>query len=520
MDRNFQTNSNTSSKRLWTFWISILLIVLFINLSTLKTYSPIWIDEAMIIDYGRTFLDPQSTWSVNWNWTENRPILSLFYLGTLFQELAFRAAGFSVEGPRFLSLLGAMVAATILVAWLLTRHVGRVPAFILGLTFLLDPLFFRSYRGDRIDCWAFALCFSSCLLIRIATHERQRSNSFTPLLLTGLAGILASLAIFVWPSSLIIYPIIFSELFSLIYGYYSYSKRINKSLILMSCFILGGVLATLTLIIPISNRIDQMIMDFRWLSSFAHRTFAINSVQNFLTRLLNSFSLTLPLAIISTSVFILFFRRNKSLALATLIAFYLAVSSGIYFIRALYLLPYLILWIGEAFRVDLGRTRVIGSGLKTAILVSLLCYSLSLSLVVRPILGMTHREVKDPGILINPGILYLGEGSFKVWDSSWNFYEVGRRLSWNMVNFSWEVESDSVLNQFLNQVAPDYIIVNSIAHEERLQKLAAFENYSKVTQFNFPKNAQKASLLDKLTAPHTSNPQYGHYRAYSLYSRQ
>lgn len=520
MDRNFQTNLITGAKRLWIFWTLILLIVFFINLSTLKTYSPIWIDEAMIIDYGRTFLDPQSTWSVNWNWTEKRPILSLFYLGKVFQELAFRAADFSVEGPRFLSLLGAMVAATTLVAWLLTRRVGRVPAFILGLTFLLDPLFFRSYRGDRIDCWAFVLCFSSCLLIRIATHERQQSNSFTPLLLTGLAGVLASSAIFVWPSSLIIYPIILSELISLAYGYYSSSKKITKSLTLMSCFILGGVLAALTLIIPVLTYIDQAIVDFRWLSSFAQRVFAINSIQDFLTRLLNSFPLTLPLAIISSFIFILFFRRNKSLALATLIAFYLVVNSGTSLFRALYLLPYLILWIGEAFRIDLGRTRVIGSGLKTAILVSLLCYSLSLSLVVRPVLGMTHREVKDPEILINPGTRYIGEGSFKVWDSSWNFYEVGRLLRWNMVNFAWEVESDSVLNQFLDEVAPDYIIISSIADEERLQKLAAFGNYSKVTQFNFPKNAQKASLVGKLIAPHTSNPQYGHYRAYSLYSRQ
>ncbi|MFZ4641492.1 MAG: hypothetical protein ACOYMP_14005 [Nodosilinea sp.] len=270
------------------------------------------------------------------------------------------------------------------------------------------------------------------------------------------------------------------------------------------------------------NRIDRAIVDFRWLSNFAHRTFSVNSIQDLLIRLFDSFSSTLPLTIISFLVFVLFCRRNQLLALATLFAFSLALSSGMYFIRALYLLPYLILWIGEIFRVDFGRNKVVGSRLKSIILIALLCYSLSLSLVVKPVLGMTHQEVKNPEILVSPAKLHIGEGSFKVWDSSWNFYEVGRLLNWNMVNFSWEVESDSVINQFLNKVSPDYIIINSIsiANEERLGKVMASENYEKTAQFDFPKNAQQAGLLGKLTAPYSSNPQYGHYRSYSLYSRQ
>lgn len=133
--------SNNLRNNFWLLWFLILTIVFLIHCLTLTVSPPIWQDEVQIIEYGRIFLQPITDWSVNWDLLNARPFFFLFYLGCLLQEWAFKAANFSIAGSRIFTLIGASVAATTTMGWLLYRQVPRKIAALLGLALLLDPYY-------------------------------------------------------------------------------------------------------------------------------------------------------------------------------------------------------------------------------------------------------------------------------------------------------------------------------------------------------------------------------------------
>jgi hypothetical protein len=88
-----------------------------------------------------------------------------------------------------------------------------------------------------------------------------------------------------------------------------------------------------------------------------------------------------------------------------------------------------------------------------------------------------------------------------------------------MFNFGWQVENNAVIDKFIDDVSPDYIIASS-GNKSRLEALASFENYQKTSELNFAKKPQKErGLITKVISPITSDPGYGHYRSYTIYSR-
>src|SRR4029453_13430310 len=153
------SKDDRSKYKLWKCWLMVFAFIGLITLLTLGIFPPLWNYEAQIIEHGRLLpFHSDHTWSMNWWSAANRPILLWSYLGPALQETAFRVTRPLSTGPRLASLVGAMAAATVLLGWLLAMKTDRRVTFMLGLIFLVDPMFVQNYRGARIDCWALAFC--------------------------------------------------------------------------------------------------------------------------------------------------------------------------------------------------------------------------------------------------------------------------------------------------------------------------------------------------------------------------
>jgi hypothetical protein len=108
-------------KQAWQLWWLIAPGVFVIQLLTLHFDPQIHQDEIQIVDYGRTALEPDTDWGMTWNVNEDIPVMPPSYLASAFKELAFKVFGKSFLGPRILSVLAAILAATCALGWLRTR---------------------------------------------------------------------------------------------------------------------------------------------------------------------------------------------------------------------------------------------------------------------------------------------------------------------------------------------------------------------------------------------------------------
>ena len=491
----------------WFLWFLILIFVFSIHCLTLTVSPPIWQDEVDMIECGRTFLNPHTDWSTLWDVANNRAYLVLFYLGCLIQELVFKATHFSIVGPRVFSLIGASLAATTATGWLLSRKVPVRLAGLLGLILLLDPLFVQSYRGDRIDCWVITLCLAACWLLRLST-ERLKNNQ-SCLITVSIAGSLSAIAFFVWPSALILYPLILLELCSLLYVIFKEEDNLKRCLQLLLGFILTGAIMIVLLLIPIKDQLSILMGNFIELSSRQVGVSPMTAIINLVTSFRNS-----PILPISAIVGLIY-CRDKALVFTSLFALSIILNSGVYVHRVIYSLPYLlVLFSGiysqqKHFNIQRSTPKI-----KVIFLVLLLGWAISLSLIIRPVLGLGNSQGRNPNFLINAGRSSIGEGQYKVWDSTYQFYQAGRLLNWKLYRPFVGTENQEARNNFMNKL--DYIITlesTDSTYYDDLIKKSGFKLKKLIKIQNQSKNNR--GFLHRITKILKSQTNYGPYNLYS-----
>ena len=112
MQKTMEGNAiRTAGGQVWIFWLMAGVFIVLIQLATLKLYPVILQDGVQILDFGRVFLDPSTTWSTGWLVHESRPMLPVSYLGGAIQELAYAATAPSIMGVRVLSVISALLAS-------------------------------------------------------------------------------------------------------------------------------------------------------------------------------------------------------------------------------------------------------------------------------------------------------------------------------------------------------------------------------------------------------------------------
>jgi hypothetical protein len=424
---SFLEASDVSRVACWTAWLLILIAVCLIHSLTLKISPPFWVDEAQIIEHGRlAFTGTSTDWSVNWSTEKGRPVLLWAYLGPAMQELLFRATMPLPTGPRVASLLGAALAASTLIGWLISLQTGYGVSLLLGTLFLLDPLFVQSYRGGRIDSWVLAACIGSCWLLRLTLSRMQVEKPYVLSLFS--AGLLVATAFFVWPSAALCYPFVIAELGVVLRKQYLTSRRFSDGVLRSVITFAGGVLiAGIVCIVPVRHMLGDIIRD---VITVLRESQAPYSLERELTELVRGFVFR-PLLLIGTVTGLLF-ARKCALAWATFAAVAYLLTTRVYDYRLVYLIPYAAVLIGISLQTGFSGNM---KRYRTALLVSLLSIlgvSSVVSLVIRPAIAFSRRDSRNPDTLFRLGQQALGAGPYRVYVDPWEFYFVGRELGWRM----------------------------------------------------------------------------------------
>lgn len=178
-----------------------ILVVLGTYTPSMRTSPPVWIDEVMIVDYGRVMLDSEPRdIAVTYNVEADRPVKPAPWLGCVIQELAWRATN-SPLGPRWVATLGSLAGVVLLAVWLCGHASSSTEvwaALTLCGTWFLETTFLDSYRGARVDGLAVAFVMASLVLVQ------GRAGAWRLL----LAGVLISASFFVWIRVVITWPVV------------------------------------------------------------------------------------------------------------------------------------------------------------------------------------------------------------------------------------------------------------------------------------------------------------------------
>lgn len=122
-----------SRKGAFLIFVVFALVVVVVQCYALRFSPTIWQDEVQILDCGRSIL-PGGDQGYCMSWLESgRPYAFVSYLGCAMQELACQLSSDDPFGPRFSSLLGAVVAAGAMLGWLMQRGVRPWVAVTAGM---------------------------------------------------------------------------------------------------------------------------------------------------------------------------------------------------------------------------------------------------------------------------------------------------------------------------------------------------------------------------------------------------
>jgi hypothetical protein len=405
------------SLRFWSFWFAALACALCIHLQTLPFSPALQQDEAQIVEFGRAVLQPGTDWSVNLTST-GRPLVPICYVGSLLQELAYRATS-SHTGPRMSSLLGAAVAATMIVGWLLARGTEVRFAWLLGAAFFLDPIFTSSFRPGRVDSWALAACIGAAWVLR------SRMAREHPLRCCSVAGGLAAAGFLLWPTAGMTYPLLLSELVSASRNRGKSNPADPSLLIRMAIFLGSALLALAVLLVPLLRELKTPIPNLKAMNvSYGKFSLKSNTLAFLRAAALDPFIVLLALLGAAR-------RSGRNLAILALVIIGWTLTMHVYACRLVYLLPYAIVLSGFALaRRDVPVPRL--RRLSRVLLYLGLVWAAGLSLGVRTYEGFHSFRKHSPLLLEPEAKKWVGDGPYKVYVEPWELYYPGRALRWKM----------------------------------------------------------------------------------------
>lgn len=407
-------------------WVGLGLVAVVAHSTTLVLSPVYWLDEAQIVDWGRSlFFEPNTTWSVSWL-PEGRPAANYGYLGPALQEFVFRLSGLQPWAPRLASVVGGVAAATMLLVWLRARGLSARASVLGGALLLMDPTFVQACRGGRVDGWAMAVAIGAAWALCRARGPGGNSMAWA-----GLAGVLAATAPFVWATAAIVLVAVGLELVQLgrTAGLGGADRlRLVAAFVgagLMAAAILGGVYIALHGSLLAHWR-DALGMQFTsgegLVQTPLQRVSAVIEaiVRSPGTWLLAALAITVPSA-----------RPLTGLALLALVVL---VPSHLYVFRLLYVLP-LLAAAAAAFYdsrpklIDQGRRRL--AAIAGAIVLASMAWNAFISLGARQVVAWSERHDRDPRV-VHEIAQRIGPGDHAVFVWAPAFYYPGRQLGWRM----------------------------------------------------------------------------------------
>jgi len=175
--------------------LTIMLASVPLHIATLTLSPPVWIDEIMILDYGRVLCEPNTHWGMTFNAyrTPAYPLTPLYcYLDWKWGEWF----GFSPFSIRMLATLSAF-ASTILFYYLISSF-GLSPwaSSFSAMAFWFDDILNGSFHGGRADAFTLGLAFAACWAWQKSLVRHSRFLSF-------FSGLIAGAAVLSWPTAVV-----------------------------------------------------------------------------------------------------------------------------------------------------------------------------------------------------------------------------------------------------------------------------------------------------------------------------
>ena len=470
-----------------------------IHLITLEIDPLTYQDEVQIVDYGRVILNPSSDWALTWYVQGDHPVIPFSYLGKLMQEVAFRITAPSGLGPRYLAMIGAVLAATCALGWLIVRNTPPIIALVLAFVFLVDPIFSDIYRGGRIDGWAIAACLGSCWLLRVA-HTRAVAGR--PLIAQAFAaGALLSVSLFLWSSAAMLVPLVLLEFYYLARSISQSQTSACESSWIKAAFyfVIGGGIALVILFIPIVLNLNVYLSSAR--SIFELQKFSAVIQHSIIDLFMVYDPFLFFAAVVAFAI-----RREAGMLIAFFFALMLAYQTAIYLARVLYFVPYLLAIIGFTCSNLLNGSyhRYVNFSLQS-LLVLLVGWNVSQVLVIRTAIAEAQRPANEPQQLLSALKEAIGPGSYRVLLLEWQAYYAARALGWNMYISSNRLSGEEYI-KFMSTM--DYVILRdkpmTRATSARLEP-AGFELKSSIS-FASPKKSEIGWWRFKLNVPQRTYP--------------
>ena len=451
---------NLNKVNVWLMWAILVFPFFVIFIFTMGNGPYLHPDELVIVDLGRYILKPSSTWSITWIPGLQEPAFLVSYLGVVLQEIIYENLG--QYGPRLFSILGGVAAATSLVGWLKKRKIPNFIVLSFGLIFLLDPLFVQSYTIGRIDGWCMFLCLGSCWLIHGNNYfiNPDRSNILQIL----LAGAMAALAIFIWPSAIFLLPLIILEIFENFYQNKEKGTAWKKMLKMLLLLVTGGFLISLLLIVPV---VDQFYAQYENILQSLYANSHAGSDHNFQGLINNIFELPRVLKyspFIVLAAILAFFRiKHRGILFSLLLVTFLMIVTLVYVNRVQYLIPYLLLAISALY--EKGFDNNVSFNLKKILLGAMFMWALGLSVIIRSILVYSDQKQDERQMLYQAAGAMIGEGEHKVY-IPYEFYYPGRTFNWEMYR-AYLANNNPLTAEILSEVLPevDYVIMKEPTEE-------------------------------------------------------
>lgn len=504
--------------RFWWMWLFALAMVSLIITSTLE-YAPfLFVDELMNVDLGRVILEPETDWSIAWMTETGTPVILLSYIGPVLQEVSYKILG--ELGPRYSALLGALAAATVMVGWLRIRGVAKAIAFVLGLAFLLDPLFVQAYTTGRVDGWTMALCLTSCFLLRYASLNLE--SGLTSKLFVIASGAIAAVAAFTWVSALLLFPLILSEFVFMLKKSVTLFG-IRRGIIVPSLSFTLGCLATcILLLLPIAprlltlfeNMVKAISINLNQGDDTNHQPYFEYFFSQF-TELLRILKFT-PFVFITAFVAATSFKEIGHVLSAVLIGVIL-LNTVVYTSRVQYLLPYFIVLISVFLQQDSGffKRKTV---LKLGALSLILLWAVSLTLVARTGVAIIGREERDRKLVNQAALTMVGKGSHKVY-VPYELYYIGRSAGWSMYRAYLPFNATFSL-EILLKILPhvDYAIIEQPSKELEVELMRdGWRDKGSISLYDSPAESFTGVTTNDMRIRnlyHINRKPYGPYRVF------
>lgn len=467
------------SRKAWTLWFLLACAAIAIHLLTLRLSPTIWRDEVQIVEFGRTALTATDRdWSINLS-VQGQPIRTLCYLCCCLQEQAFRLAGKTEIGPRVASLLGAVFAGSCMLGWLLSRGTRPVAALVCASLLLFDPVFAQSYRGARVDCWAFGFLFVSCWAVWLAAANAKLPGRLRSTLYLIAAGAAFAFSGLCWASALLLIPLLVHELVSA----YQIRFTTGKMLLLLRLLLLlagSTAVALLLLLTPEADSVAATLTDLTGEISVVSEKVSASSS---LLAVAKSYRFSPWLFAFGLLSFLV--PCNRLLGVAFLLALCGVVVTHAYIYRALYLLPYLLLGLSGlfAYLARLAPPRPLLAKCAVGATVLLLCWDLALTFALRPWTALQHQTSRHPDRLKEAISPFIRKQNAVVYSPRWELYYLGRRMGWHLVNFS---DSDrtgnyTLVQPFLSNI--DFVVLREgDASNQQIQSFLSPAGFSRINQ--------------------------------------